>query len=372
MLAMQPAELLPLLRFIEQYKEAHPAASKLDIQAAIGAEFQLTKQRSVYPLLDGAIRISEANTGSFSNTVLSLATLKKYDDKPFIVVVVRPERVEFLLANSTFLRKISHTSHQLRVDNIRGSFLGHDIMREFDGQVNNLANVDSLFVLHRDIDWDDNLIRLVEATSAIVATGRRFDLDDAGRQTILSAPWLALAVAATAEYREIGQSLSGLVLSRADDVLAAAAIDNVNTRGNTIEQIITRAGNLHSLSDLLYPLPEGRSLTVDIKTKLLNRASNPKLYNIDKTLRLLSTGADAFSLLLVGIDPTTRSVIPRFVSVFDRVIVDCTRIQFHWAGRSSRGVTQLTGNIARCFAEGYVSTIDVERAQAMLDCFLDR
>jgi hypothetical protein len=372
MLAMQPAQLLPLLRFIEQYKAAHPSASKEDIKAAINAEFHLTKRRSVYPLLDGAIRISEANTGSFSNTVLGLATLKTYDDKPFVVVVVRPERIDFLLANSTFLKKISHTSHQLRVDNIKGSFLGHDIMRELDGQENNLANIDSLFVLHRDIGWEDNLIRLVEATSAIVATGRRFDLNDAGRQNIFSAPRLASIVAGTPEYREIGQSLSDLVRSRADEVLAAATIDNVNTRGNTIEQIITRASNLHGLSDLFYSLPEGIRLAVDVKTKLLNRASNPKLYNIDKTLQLLSTGTNAFSLLLVGIDPTTRSVVPRFVSVFDRVIVDCTRVQFHWAGRSSRGVTQLTGDIARCFAEGYVSTIDVERAQAMLTGFLDR
>jgi len=37
------------------------------------------------------------------------------------------------MANTTFLKKISHSSHQLRVDNVRGSFLGHDIMREYEG-----------------------------------------------------------------------------------------------------------------------------------------------------------------------------------------------------------------------------------------------
>jgi hypothetical protein len=37
---------------------------------------------------------------------------------------VRPKDVEFLLANATFLKKISHSSHQLRIDNVKGSFSG--------------------------------------------------------------------------------------------------------------------------------------------------------------------------------------------------------------------------------------------------------
>jgi hypothetical protein len=50
------------------------------------------------------MRFSEARTGSFSNTVLSLSALKAYDQNPFVIVVARPDRVDFLLANSTFLK----------------------------------------------------------------------------------------------------------------------------------------------------------------------------------------------------------------------------------------------------------------------------
>ena len=65
-----------------------------------------------------------------SNTVLSLSALQKYDDKPFIVCIVTPDTNYMMLANSTFLKKISHSSQELRVDNIRGSFNGSDIMIE--------------------------------------------------------------------------------------------------------------------------------------------------------------------------------------------------------------------------------------------------
>ena len=43
---------------------------------------------------------------------------------------------DLTLANTTFLHKISHSSQDLRVDNIKGSFNGHDIMREFEGVCN--------------------------------------------------------------------------------------------------------------------------------------------------------------------------------------------------------------------------------------------
>jgi len=47
--------------------------------------FNLTKDRSVYYCSDFAVRFCKATTKNFSNTVLSLSALQKYDDKPFIV-----------------------------------------------------------------------------------------------------------------------------------------------------------------------------------------------------------------------------------------------------------------------------------------------
>lgn len=355
---------------IQQFKASSPHSAKAEIERAIAGEFGLQQERSVFRAPTSAFRFSEARGQSFSNTILSLSTLQRYDHEPFIVVVVRPKSVEFLLANSTFLKKISHSSHQLRTDNVKGSFLGHDIMRQWDDVTNEPKHFDYLFSVHRDIPWEDNLIRLVESTTAIVPTGKRFVPTEDELTRILESPLLASETIKQPEFKVLRRTLIEEVNKRRGEIIQAAALDNVNIRGNTIEQIITETTNFHNLSDLSYRLSFGVTVIVDIKTKLLNRLSNPKLYNIDKTLRVLATGEAMFSLLIVAIDLDSGEVIPRLVSIFDTTIVENTRIQFHWAGRASRGVTQLCGNITPILENGYSERIDVEAAQVLLNTFI--
>lgn len=40
-----------------------------------------------------------------SNTVLSLAALQKYDDRPVMICIVTPEANYLMLANATFIKK---------------------------------------------------------------------------------------------------------------------------------------------------------------------------------------------------------------------------------------------------------------------------
>ncbi len=115
------AALQSAIKFIKDYKAENPTADKADIQGAFCRRFRPTKIRSVYVGGGYAIRFSEARTGTFSNTVLSLFALQMRDAEPFVVAVVRPRYVEFLLANSTFLKKISHSSRELRTNNIGSS-----------------------------------------------------------------------------------------------------------------------------------------------------------------------------------------------------------------------------------------------------------
>ncbi len=122
--------------------------------------------------------------------------------------------------------------------------------------------------------------------------------------------------------------------------MLAAEIDNINERGNSIEQIITGSGNVHGVQDLEFELPNGR-LLIDVKTKLLNLASSPKGYNIDKFLTLLSTGNTVLSFFFVGIDLGRRSIGTRLVSVLDSTILKATRIQLHWAGEIHEGSRSL-------------------------------
>src|SRR4029077_810876 len=154
-------------------------------------------------------------------------------------------------------------------------------------------------------------------------------------------------------YLEIEKELTTLVQTQRQQILNAASIDNVNLRGNTIEQILTESVNVHGLGDIVRPLDGGR-LIVDIKTKLIDRASAPKAYNVDKFLEFLAESGSVFAFLMLAVRVERPVVRCRLLSVFDDAILDATGVQFHWAGRGSRGVTQLSGRFGRASEPDYV------------------
>ncbi len=359
-----------LIEFVLAYRRDHPAATKQQIAAATAGALNLTKHRSVYACEAYAVRFAAATGKPFSNWVLSLSALRKVDSVPVVVVVVRPNSTDFLLANATLMKKVSHSSHRLAVDNIRGSFLGHDILREYEGIANRPENFETLFAIHQEFTWEENIERLVEATNAIAARGKRFTAGESEVAAVLDSPQLADRFVGSTEYRQLKHQLAALVAEQSADILEAAHIDNVNVRGNTIEQLITGGINEHGLADMVRFV--GRiELQLEIKTKLLDRASSPKAYNIDKLLEVLSTGTTAVAFLFVGIDRHSECVVCATVSVFDTTVLDATRIQHHWAGRNSRGVTQLTGNLTPLFSPDYQEVIDVSKGQEFLGRLLD-
>ena len=89
-------------------------------------------------------------------TVLSLSHLQKYDNIPFLVVLAslnKPNQI--FLANTTLLKKISHSSQDLAIDNIKGSFNGSDIIKSFNDIQNTPDNFETLFAIHESMDWAD-------------------------------------------------------------------------------------------------------------------------------------------------------------------------------------------------------------------------
>lgn len=308
---------------------------------------------------------------SFSNVVLSLSALRQFDDRPFVVCIVRPSTIDFLLANSTFLKKISHSSHQLRLDNVRGSFLGHDIARRHETRENRPENFEALFAVHRQFAWEQNLERLVAATSEIVGTGARMVITGEQEAAILGAATLSATISGDPEYAAISARLTASVETRRTEILQAAAVDNVNLRGNRIEQIITEAGNVHRLDDMVFPLTNGSRVLVDVKTKILTLQSNPKGFNIDKYLRSVSQGQTVMSFFFVGIDTNARAVKTGFVSTLDQSVIRATHVQCHWAGRNSRGVTPLTRDLSAIFAAGFLEKIDIPHARVFLQELVD-
>ena len=83
---------------------------KARLQKLVQKEFSLIKDRSVFYADTFAIRFSSSKSASFSNTVLSLSNLQKYDDFPFVVCLNTPNKNYLFLANTTFLTKVSHSS----------------------------------------------------------------------------------------------------------------------------------------------------------------------------------------------------------------------------------------------------------------------
>jgi hypothetical protein len=353
----------------------------------VADEFQLTRDRSVFYCPDFAIRFSAASTLNFSNTVLSLSKLQKYDDRPFVVCVVTPVANHLLLANSTMLKKISHSSQQLREDNIRGSFNGSDISRDLDGISNISDNLPQLFDIHAELGFEGNLARLVEATNNISPSGSKFNVTPSNEEIILRSPERAQAFLASPDVDQLKSELDAKVTKYKNEILLAALIENVNVRGRVIEYLI--AGEDEQLRQALIGalrnnnakgLPpfqtenrlgdytrafEDFDTETDVKTKIMVLSSNPKAYNIDKILEFLAVDRSVFMFYFVGVDPG-RIVNTILVSMFQQRLLAATVTLKHWAGRNSRGVTQFDGKVVSELIETPEFEIDVAKSVAYL------
>lgn len=347
-------------------------------------EFGLVKERSVYYCDWFAIRFCKASSRNFGNTVLALSALHRYDDIPFIVCLVTPTCNYLMLANTTLLKKISHSSHELRRDNIKGSFNGSDIMRDFEGIKNIPENFEFLYNSHENFTFEENLDRLVEATNNIAPTGRRFVPTESQTKCIRESVDRAISFLNSKEYEILNDDLKERVHAVESEIAIAAFIDNVNLRGRIIEYLITAEGELKAtLMKCLHtmePLPEiftadklgdyerefERYITeTDIKTKVLFLSSNPKGYNIDKLLSFLAEEKSVYLVFVVAIDEDEK-IRTQLCSMFNRQLLSGTRIIKHWAGRNSRGVTQYDGKALETIVDEFICEIDYDTSRSFI------
>lgn len=355
------------------------------LQFAVQQSFDLVKERSVFYSKWFAIRFCQATSKSFSNTVLALSSLRKYDSIPFIVCVVTPTKNYLMLANSTFLRKISHSSQDLRRDNIRGSFNGSDIMREFEGIENAPENFEFLFSSHENYTFEENLDRLVESTNHITPTGSRFCPTTTQIDIIRRSVDRAISFLSSKEYEILNNDLNQRVHSVESEIAIAAFIDNVNLRGRIIEYLIAGEDSLKCvLLNSLHekkPLPEfftadklgdysrkfeNFTTETDIKTKIMFLSSNPKGYNIDKLLTFLSEENSVYLVYIVAIDKN-QQVQTQLCSMYNRQLLSGTRIIKLWAGRNSRGVTQYDGHSLETIVNDFDPRIDYTAAKDFIE-----
>ena len=380
---MREAQIKHLLVSLSKLKGLN---NKQQVAESIALEFHLTKDRSVYYNKDFALRFSSSNSETFGNTVLSLSALQKYDEIPFIVVLVLPNRIKCLLANSTLLKKVSHSSQELRVNNIRGSFNGSDIMRELSGIPNEGNNLTKLFDIHASIGFEGNLPRLVESTNNISPSGLAFSPTAYELEAIMHSPERAHSFLMSSEYKVLRRELNDKVSEFKNEIMLAAMIENVNVRGRVIEYLI--AGEDRSLiKEIVKALKGDRNgipafktdnqlgdymrefetylTATDVKTKIMVLNSNPKAYNLDKMLQFLSKPKSIFMFYFVGID-TVKIADSVLVSMFEKKLLTGTILLKHWAGRNSRGVTQFDGSIIHDLILHPSASLDMEAAKSFL------
>ncbi len=378
------------LLFIDSHKNVN---SKEALIKECVETFDLIQDRKVFHSNYFAVRFSYSKNGSFSNTILSLSVLEKYDSIPFFVVLVKGKAQNVIyLANSSFLRKISHSSHALSMTNIKGSFNGSDIMKTIDGLQNEPGNFEELFYYHIGIDWQDNLQRLVDASSAIKPISSKFKPNHKEIKNITNSVVRAKKFLASADYKILLDDLDKRCKEVESSILVASHIDNVNIRGRLIESLITadvqeREKLLSDLANIEQALPtydsrnglgdyiryfkETDSYT-DIKTKIIYLHSNPKMYNIDKFLQCMAEEKSVFMFFFVGIDEKGLSGTA-LCSVYHPTLLQNMHLQTHWAGRSTRGVAQTTGDaINSILEEGNGLLLEEERASEYIKHLLAR
>lgn len=380
-----------LNKFIAFIKSQDGIGNKAKLISLAVEEFNLIKDRSAYYCNSFAVRFSQSSGGGFSNTVLSLSKLQKYDNIPFLVCLVTETENKLFLANTTFLTKISHSSQSLTLYNIKGSFNGSDIVKEFEGVVNNRDNIQKLYAIHAEIGFQGNLLRLVEATTNINPTGKRFEIGAVEKENIEKSIQRAVEFCSLQEFQTLKTELDNKVRKYKNEILIASHIENVNIRGRIIEYFIAgddenlKAQLVNDITEEYNKLPafktentlgdyvrifDNHHTETDVKTKIVLLNSNPKAYNIDKFLEFHNRPNTVFLFYFIGID-TTRIFNNILVSVFQKDLVKCTILLRHWAGRNSRGVTQFEGATIQRLLESPSTEIDENIAKQFVQGLYD-
>lgn len=383
--------------FVDLVENNKGINTKAEMIETVCRHFGMVKDgRALYHTEFFAVVFCYSKNNSFNNVVLSLSKLEKYDHIPCFVVLVKKNLDNIIyLINTTFLDKISHSSKDLRVDNIRGSFLGSNIRKELTeiGKRNAPEDFDDLFSYHQGFTWQESIERLVESTNDIKPNKVKAELDDVERINLFNAPSRAVRFVQSKDYDTLLADLRDRCEEVKDAILVAAHIDNVNIRGRLIEVLITsdkekRDKLLQNLGEVEHLLPTydtkndlgdyvrefaNSDSYTDIKTKVLYLDSNPKAYNVDKFLKCMGKSKSVFMFFFIGIDETGL-VNTVLASVFHDKLLKTTLLQHHWAGKGTRGVAQFNGKtINELLKEDrFVNSINEEESKQFLKNLLDR
>lgn len=100
----------------------------------LSQKFKVRKERSLF-IVDDVIAIrfshSKIDRNTSSNTVLAIKKIKEFDNYPILSVLVTPGTNYVEIMNTTFIKKVSHSSKKITYTNLVGSINYTDIMKEW-------------------------------------------------------------------------------------------------------------------------------------------------------------------------------------------------------------------------------------------------
>lgn len=384
----------PSIKQFTDYVINQNSHNKEELIKAVQQEFRLKQiKENIFQCNNFTVRFCFSKNKSFPGTVLGISVLSKFDDKPFLVVLCSLIDVtKIYLVNSTLIDKVSQSSQKLSENNYRGSFNGSDIIKTHDGIDNNADNIEKLFNIHKQKTWEENFKRILKNTQSIKPKGKFFNVDEEIRQRIHASIKRAKIFIESTDFDRLKQELDKRVNLSQDAILLTSRIDNKNIRGRLIEVLITSNDkereiiyeylnnynipeykSRNKLGDYVCVINSTKTLT-DIKTSIISKSkgSNPKAYNVDKFLEEMSHNDSVFFFYFIKIDENS-SIKTALCSVYHNTLIENTVVQFHWAGRNSRGVTQFIGKAIDKMIDDpdFSNQIEYKQATEFIDRLID-
>jgi hypothetical protein len=311
-----------------------------------------------------ALRLARSKGIALPNTILGFKRLLKHDAEPIVIVQVYGQSIRFLLANSTLVAKVSHSSVGLTATTIVGSINGTDVLPASRGGVANTGhNLAALFAVHQAADKASELARIVQATRSISSWRAYWTIDWELVRTNLEK---ANAAAATAIPHAQLEALLTEVEQEHGAILELAQRTPGKLPGKKIEQLLTNTMVRHAFGDV--STTDGL-FEVDIKAHRQGTSSNPKAFNMDKVLRLLHERPVMPLYLFVVVGDAQLQC--RYLPMLHQNVLGHTRWQNRWSGRNAYGGTQLTGEWPTTTTGTHAYTMDVDSAITRLKAWVE-
>lgn len=367
-------DLIPIIEKIKLFYQNNTAYWKDEIIRLINEDFPLFKiKRSLYADTNNNYIVrflwTKFDQGTPSNTFLSIKTIYEFDDKPIIVVLVRPNSFDISLGNTSFVSKVSHSSKNALYDENTGEFtlsgsvnypnIYHD-WNDFDHIVEN-------WEFHYSSESDHNIRRILKKTSEIEWNWfEKVVLDDYTIETFVRK--------SMAFHYETFADISAIIDKSFYDHKAEIIeiFDNeasTKRRGEKIQSVITWIqDNDHEFADMYYEIWD-KSILLNIKTidlTLPSGDSSPQAFNIDKLLNNIDYD-DEFTFYFFVITKTAEWVFYSLVNFLEeRSIQSYGNPMNHWSWQNARWHMQVVWIADLVLNQDYTDEISYENSVKFL------